>query len=274
LPVSFFAKTDGEVIKVARFNLIFASLIVIGLIFIGQSSAKIDPKTIVGMWSLDEGTGNQAKDSSGKDNHGTLKGPQWVKGKIGANALSFDGVDDCVEIASSPSLDPGKGDMTWCAWVKTTATGNRYVYSNYESPTDRVECRVQDGKIRLYIRSTDNTTTWRDSTTTFNDGKWRHIASVWKGSLKTATIDNYVDGGESNAAYGAQDITNASVVPLGGNDYIGARGGLSDYFDGLIDEVVIFNVALTKDDIQTIMQGNIGAIEKTGKLTTTWAAIK
>ena len=260
-----------------RLTIVCISFIVISLMLAGVSSAKIDPETIVGMWLFDEGKGDVAKDSSGNGNDGKLmNGPKWVAGKFG-KALEFDGKDDYVEMISSLSLDPGKGDMTWCAWVKTTATGNRYVYSNYESPTDRVEFRVQDGKIRLYIKSSDGATTYRDSTTTFNDGKWHHIVTVWKGSLATATIDNYIDGEKSNAAYGLQQITKANVVPLGSNDYIGARGGVSDYFEGFIDEVAIFNVALTEDDIKSIMTkglSSVSAVSPCCKLTTTWGRMK
>ncbi len=81
----------------------------------------------------------------------------------------------------------------------------------------------------------------------------------------------------SNAAYGLQQITKANVVPLGGNDYIGARGGVSDYFDGLIDEVALFNVALGHDDIQTIIKRGleqISAVDLSGKLATTWGHLK
>ena len=261
-----------------RLTIICISLITISFMLTFQSVvAKIDLKTIAGAWLFDEGSGDTVIDSSFNGNDGKfMNGPQRVNGRF-SKALEFDGVDDYVEIVSSPSLDPGKGDMTWCAWVKTTATGNRYVYSNYESPTSRVEFRVQDGKIRLYIKSIDGATTYRDSTTTFNDGKWHHIVTAWKGSLETATIDNYIDGVLSNAAYGLQQITKANVVPLGGNDYIGARGGVSDYFDGLIDEVALFNVALGHDDIQTIIKRGleqISAVDLSGKLATTWGHLK
>ena len=69
-------------------------LIVIGLIFTGQSSAKIDSKSIVGVWLFDEGSGKTARDSSGKGNDGELmNNPKWVSGKFG-KALEFDGKDD------------------------------------------------------------------------------------------------------------------------------------------------------------------------------------
>jgi len=67
------------------------SLAVVSLMFAGQSSAKVDPKTAAGIWLFDEGAGNVAKDTSANGNDGKFVGnPAWAKGKFG-NALKFDG---------------------------------------------------------------------------------------------------------------------------------------------------------------------------------------
>jgi len=78
----------------ARLAIISVSIIFFGLMFTGQSFAKINPKSIVGIWLFDEGKGDLVKDSSGNKNDGKLmNGPKWVDGKFG-QALEFDGVDD------------------------------------------------------------------------------------------------------------------------------------------------------------------------------------
>ena len=88
--------------------LVWASFIVLCLMFAGQRSAKIDPKTIMGLWLLDEGQGDKVEDSSGNGNTGTLvNGAQWADGKFG-KAVELDGSDDYVEIHDSPTLD-GRG---------------------------------------------------------------------------------------------------------------------------------------------------------------------
>ena len=82
----------------ARLSLVCASLIVMSLWFTGQSLAKIDPKSLVGLWLLNEGKGDQAKDSSEKGNDGTLtNGPKWAAGKFG-KALEFSGANQYVRI--------------------------------------------------------------------------------------------------------------------------------------------------------------------------------
>lgn len=84
--------------RVTRMALVGISLIFIGAIFTGQSIAKIDPKTIEGLWLFDEGKGNVAVDSSGKGLDGKLIGnPTWVDGKFG-KALEFDGKAAYVEV--------------------------------------------------------------------------------------------------------------------------------------------------------------------------------
>jgi len=64
---------------------------------------------------LDEGAGGTAYDKSGYDNNGTIYGATWMDGKYG-KALSFDGVDDYVEVADSASLDITR--ITVCLWIK------------------------------------------------------------------------------------------------------------------------------------------------------------
>ncbi|MEM3407840.1 MAG: LamG domain-containing protein, partial [Nitrososphaerota archaeon] len=72
---------------------------------------------------FDEGSGNIAYDSSGYNNHGKLvNGPTWVDGKF-EKALSFDGVDDYVEINNSPTLNPTNDGFTISFWMRL----NRYV---------------------------------------------------------------------------------------------------------------------------------------------------
>ena len=79
-------------------------LAMIGLLFTGLSYAAINPATIVGIWTFDEGSGDVAGDSSGNGNDGTVNGdPQWIDGQFGS-ALEFNG-DDSVIVEDSDSLD-------------------------------------------------------------------------------------------------------------------------------------------------------------------------
>jgi len=86
-----------------KLSLVCVSLI-ISLLFVAQSFAKIDPQTIAGVWLFDEGNGDITRDSSGQGNDGKLiLNPEWAEGKLG-KALEFHGTD-YVEISHSKSLD-------------------------------------------------------------------------------------------------------------------------------------------------------------------------
>ena len=81
----------------------YLALMVTSLMLVVQSEAKIDLKTAMGIWLLDEKTGKKVKDVSGNDNHGEIQGAKWAKGKFGS-ALKFNGSTDRVVIPNSDSL--------------------------------------------------------------------------------------------------------------------------------------------------------------------------
>ena len=89
-----------------------------------SSYAKLDPKTIAGVWLLDESTGNTAKDSSGNGNDGKLmNGPKRVDGEFG-KALEFDGVDDYVDCGGNTILNTNTA-RTVSLWFNTSSAVNQ-----------------------------------------------------------------------------------------------------------------------------------------------------
>ena len=99
-----------------------------------QSYAKIDPKTIVGLWLFDEGSGKIAKDLSGNGNDGTLEGPKWVDGKFG-KALNFNGASDYVDTGNNPITDPGGTKiLSISAWVKRATDTSKVLVAIRRTP--------------------------------------------------------------------------------------------------------------------------------------------
>ena len=105
-------------------------------------------------------------------------------------------------------------------------------------------------------------------------GQWIHLAGTYDGNF----VQFYIDG--QLAGKGPQKISGNLVnkdIPFHMAKTI---AGNVSFFEGLIDDVAIFNVALTEDDIQTIMAKGLAkalgfaAVSTAGKLTTTWASIK
>lgn len=97
---------------------------------------------IVGMWHFDTGSGTDAIDSSGRDNHGKLyNGPQWATG-VNGTALSYDGIDDYVRVSDNPSLDI-TDKLTIEAWMKPLEHSEGY-YGNVQGSIDRSSFGILD----------------------------------------------------------------------------------------------------------------------------------
>ncbi len=201
----------------------------------------ISPLKPVGSWSFEEGGGTIAADSSGNNNNGTLmNGPTWTTGQVGS-ALSFDGVDDYVEIASSQSLNPGSNNMTIEVWFKLNSVGvlNGSILYNKEN---------------LYEISAGGgyfTYAWLphwawDGGTSFpvNVGEWYHAVVVYDHSKQYV----YKNGQIVYSRNQTGDIgTNANALRIGAR---GAPGGAYSFFPGIIDEPRIYNRALSAEEIK------------------------
>jgi hypothetical protein len=215
-------------------------------------AAGIANAELVGYWKFDEGSGNVAYDLSDYTNDGAINGgPEWVVGKIGA-ALEFDGSDDYVDCGNDPSLNIN-GKITVAAWVKTTSTAHGYFVSKgtawdeighyaigqeYNVPlTFQFEIAGSGGAVEL------------DSNIAVNDGQWHHIA----GTYDETVIKVYIDGVEENTMTGSNSLTGSAVGGL----TIGQRGG-GNIIGGIIDEVRIYNRALTEPEILAAMEGGEG----------------
>jgi len=223
----------------------------ISFIFVLGLTAGIANADMVGYWKFDEGSGNTAYDLSNYTNDGTINGdPKWVAGKIGA-ALEFDGSDDYVDCGNDPSLNINDR-ITVAAWVKTTSTAHGYFVSKgtawdeighyaigqeYNVPmTFQFEIAGSGGTVEL------------DSNIAVNDGQWHYIV----GTYDDPVVKVYVDGVEENTMRESSRLTGSTVGGL----TIGQRGG--NIISGIIDEVRIYNRALTEPEILAAMEGGEG----------------
>jgi hypothetical protein len=251
------------------------SLILIGVFTLQSSTVELEDA--VGIWLFDEGTGDIATDSSGLDNHGTLiNEPEWVTGWSGS-ALEFDGGDCYVDCGTDVSLNPSTA-ITILAWVFVGeySSGQRsiLVRRDYGGANDFqfVNWPADRGGIRFSFWS-GGAEKAVDSTDVVPLGDWCHVATTYDGTQGRI----YINGVESGVA----DISGDIDVGESLNTIIGAcNQGRSEIFLGLIDEVAIFNIALSEADINEIMTVglvpalNITAVSPSGKLTTTWGSLK
>jgi len=269
----------------ARYLLIGVVVLFVAGVSSTSSYAKIDPKTCVGMWLFDEGSGNTAKDSSGSKNDGTLMNdPKWVNGKFG-KALSFEGANDYVVIQKGAAvLEQQFSQMSIVAYVYPTAfSGGTYGPTVItRTDTDGWAMRVNNGQLLADLRLTGGNVTAVIPPTQLSLNTWSHIAITYSNS--TGIINGYINGRNIGTLKGSGTIknaANANTCTFIGTDPAGCvpQGAEFD-FSGSMDEIAMFDVALTDNDIKSIADSGLGralgisAVSYAGKLTTAWANIK
>jgi uncharacterized repeat protein (TIGR01451 family) len=175
--------------------------------------------------------------------HGTLQnGATFATGQVG-QAFSLDGVNDFVQVPDDPNLDI-RGHITIDAWIKPVALGGRIV--DKSGGSDGYLLGTDSGHLRLAIGSTSISSSAILSTTV-----WTHVAGVYDGSQLKVYINGVLD--TSLAASGAIPT---NTLPL----HIGAdQSGLSN-FNGLIDEVQLYNRALSDAEVLSIFDAGSAGV--------------
>jgi hypothetical protein len=225
---------------------IMAMLVVLALC--GAVSAINDP---VAHWGFDEGEGAIAYDSVGT-NHGTIYGAQWASGIVGG-ALRFDGVGDYVTVGKDDDVFPNT-ILTWSVWIKPlsyTSEGVILWDDDFQGGGDRgIELR-DDERIGAGDWFVDTI-----SSSAISLGEWHYIAFTSGDGLTKLYV-----GGELNAISSGllPDHTGRSFVSVG-SGHEGARG----YFRGLIDDVLIYERALSAEEIRGLYLRDMYGLEIVG----------
>ena len=175
------------------------------------------------------------------------------KGALENNySLSFDGTNDYVSVADDSTLDfiDGQAFSVSC-WFKTTnATDEMYLFDKRAGGgTSAGYAALLDGNSTNYlgyVADGSNAATF-SNTTDYHDGEWHHFAFSFDG---TSVISSYIDGvlvGTDTQTLGS--TANANALIIGAH-----RDGSSSPFNGKIDEVSIWNKALSAGDISALYQ--------------------
>lgn len=249
----------------------------LGLMAASSSFSKIDPQTIIGLWLLDEGGGELAKDASGKGHDGEFIGlkPTWVEGKFG-KAFEFDGQDDAVlfnaeERPEHAFIFHQPTDATFVFWVKRLTLPHVAIFWTRGDVSDKGRFNVYAGageNFGFTYKSDDGTPHGIFSRTVDLPFKeWTHIAITRKGNSYIA----YKDGIRADRA-----VDPEPDLPTARRWIASGRAGFR--FNGLLDEIGVFNAALSEEDINKIMNNGLEksalAVNLAGNLAATWGQIK
>ena len=270
----------------AKLTLTALTLILISFAVITvPSDAKIDEATIVGMWTFEEGKGNTVGDSSQNDSEGVFVGDlKWVKGKFGGG-LEFNG-DTWVKIGEQGNADSlaaldfkAAEGFSIHAWVYSeVAPGGKCViwkglgcstWSQWLLGTGAHENGDNSARAAFHIRAGNGGARNEALGAELPAKEWIHLVGVWDGE----NVYVYVNGKLSGEAPAA-----GPPWASGEEVYMGADPGCNKrcLWDGIMDEIVIFNVVLAEAEIKSLGNGIEGAlaVDAGGKATTTWGKLK
>jgi len=213
----------------------------------------------VAHWKFDEGGGTTAYDESANNNDGTLVNhAKFVPGKIG-KAVQFDGTDDYVDIPNNTLSNQAATGMTFSAWVKPNNTSNNAIVGG--APTSGYSLYASGG---IWLNAGKPTMTVYTgsayvsaaSPTTVTTGQWYHIAGTYNPTTDALIV--YVNGVNVNQTTASNTQTDMT------ESYIGMNSKDVDrmYFNGLIDDVKIYNYDRSAD--QVLVDYNAGSAAHLG----------
>ncbi len=218
---------------------------------VGKNDGIIYGST-VGLWHFDENSDSTAYDSTSYDNDGTISGAVWTSDSKSGSALSFDGIDDYISILDDDSLDlsssftistwfklNGDGTAAKSYWTLINKNPTSYGYNDpfhlFVTSTDYYfNVRVGDGVDYYEISSNINV----------NDGDWHMGLLIFDDDNDVYKL--YLDG----ELVGSQAVDSSWIPTTNTGDLIiGNWPAYNDFFNGVIDEVAVYNKSLTSDEV-------------------------
>ncbi|MBN2000538.1 T9SS type A sorting domain-containing protein [candidate division KSB1 bacterium] len=198
-------------------------------------------KGLVGHWTFDEGSGTVAADASGLGNDGDITGAEWIPGRVGSGALSFDGATTLVNVPHDMTLEI-TDQLTLSAWCYLEST---------EGDQDVLQKEyIAIGEIRnagmANVLNIDDT--WKIYNFTVDAaaflGSWHHIAMTYDG----AQVVNYLDG-KVDTTFEQTGLVAPTTADMG----IGTNNPWQNAsWNGDIDDVRMYNVPLSNKEMEAL----------------------
>mgnify|MGYP000996687515 CR=1 FL=1 len=230
-----------------------------------MNASRPAQKSPVGYWKFDEGYGTTVYDSSGFGNNGTITGAAWTNnGKFG-KALSFDGADDYVNCGGINNFKFGSGNFTISAWIKTSGGSPDWAGILWKGKVNNPEPYYEpsysfskDGSADNYFFHSGH---WSDRAYfgSIEDNKWHYLVGVVDSGISKAYLDGVL---KSQSTATNSDYDTAFNI---------GKGVMNRVFKGLIDEVKIYNYALSEEEIKMeYNQGRAVVMGTTKNAASTW----
>ena len=250
------------------YRMLLSLLILAGLVLMPFGAAALDLKDdeLLLYLSFNEGKGKAMEDLSPHGNDAELVGDaDWVDGKF-AKALGFDQAGE----VKAPYIELNEKSFTVTMWVKPALSGGDqqcvFTQTQVNAQNTSLHYRIYNsGTVRMGFYGND-----LDAANAVKADKWAHI-TFWL-DVKGKSRQIYIDGKSV-----AEDAGKAGIEYLGtaGDTMIGSWGATGQKFNGIIDEVTVWDRALSEDDIKQSMEDLTALpVDPADKLATTWANVK
>jgi hypothetical protein len=221
---------------------------------------------LIFVMTFDEGSGSKVNDLSGNGNHGSVEGTSdWGAGKYDGG-FHFDGSTH-ITVPNAEPLSSLSHPMSVGCWVNPDELGGwrNIVEMDKEDVAGGWKMGFHDSRAIVW-------TTYRVqdfiSTTPVDPGTWTHVAATWDGSEAIVYIN-----GEPDPAIAGGGVIDVSDVPSLDIGY--RRTSAASFYAGSMDDLFIYNKALSQQEIQDLMGGlSALSVEPGSKVTTTWGALK
>lgn len=193
---------------------------------------------LVAAWHFDENSGTVAHDTQGQHD-GTVTGATWVPG-ISGSALLFDGSTGNVLIPNNSGFNPVDDKISFSLWFKLNQVGSSgsFIFQNVKYLV-RIDAQ---GKVGFALYTPVWASIYLNWADRILDTDWHHVAATYDGATMKLYIDGVLKISGSNS--GAMQSTTANVM-------LGKQNTINP-LDGILDEVLMYNRALTQEEITQI----------------------
>ena len=219
-------------------------------IFVNVSSSDVDSNistfidfdgSLVSWWRMDDsnGSANSVVDYLGRNN-GTAQGDAVQTLGYMGKGFEFDGADDSINLGNPSSLNI-TGNLTISSWVKINEFPIGHPAVVRKNNAYALRFKQSDTTLGFFIYNDSGVQVLSSTKTSWNSGEWYYISGTYDGS----NLRLYINGVEDNSL-----PVSGSIITSADNVAIGSSGAGGGYFNGIIDDVMIFNRTLSAEEIR------------------------